>query len=1230
MIKHLRLFSTILLWAMILLLFQGVFLNKVFAQNNFWEDLDETSLSQKSTQIDYLRKYRLLKLNLSAFKSFLFTVKSGSPTQATLSNSQILLPMPDGSWQHFKIVEHNILSPELAKKLPHVKTFAGVGLEDPMAIIRMDWTSKGFHAMIISPQLGTIFIEPHHQKGIYTIFNKIDLQHTNQSKRFVCHTDHMTKAQTHKEKSIDNQVLKSNKNNKKASGAELRTYRLAVAATGEYTQFHGGNITAAQDAIITIINRVNAIYMQEVAISFTLVDNSKIVFTDADSDPFDNDDEFSLIIQSQNVINDSIGTTNYDIGHTLSRASWGGLATLGVVCRSISKARGITGIDSPEGEIFAVDFVAHEIGHQFNAPHTFNGTLMSCSGVNRIGSSAYEPGSGSTIMAYAGICDDDNLQDNSDPYFHTKSFDDIVNYSTVGEGNTCPVSSATGNHPPVVEAGVSGYNIPISTPFTLIGAATDVDGDVLTYCWEQYDLGPAGSPNEPMANAPLFRSFPPSFDPTRTFPRLSDILNNTQTFGEILPDYERSLTFRLTVRDNQPVGGVDYDQVSLNVVGSAGPFLVNSPNSNVTYEAGTTQTITWDVANTDLSPISCSQVNILLSTDGGATFPFVLAEQTPNDGTQRVVIPNQPGNQARIKVEAVNNVFFDISNSNFAITAPNQPTFSLLTPSESEPICTPEQIQFDIQVAAFDGFSGTVSLSVNNLPNGLTTSFSQNNFVPTNNTLTLTISNTNAITESGIFEIEVQGSSGAQTKTQSLSIEVISGVPDAPNVLSPVDAVTEVSLKPTFDWEDIPLVNSYEIQVSTDEFFNTVFEIGSDLENSAYTLNNRLSEETTYYWRVKGVNICGEGVFSPIFSFQTLLCNDSPVFESLDVPIIISENGTPTISSRIFIQENYLINDVNILNLNIDHAYIGDMTAILISPAGTEVELFRNICNNHPNIRANLDDEAVTNISAICPPVDSGFYRPRGLLSDFAGEGTAGEWTLQISDRADQDGGSLLQWDLEICITDQSNGNTPPFVSENNGLLSFPRSQDHLIDNTMLLAGDQEDEQNTLQYLINNTPFLGDIQRNGVTLEVGDTFTQADLNNNLITYVPDDRTINLEDSFVFTVRDSQGFQSLKDTFQIILDIANPVEPFIPEAEINIYPNPGSGEFEVEMDFVGQGEYLMQIYDLSGKLLKEIVIQKNTQVEKHNLDLTNQSAGMYIFKLITNQGTVNKRLIKLNE
>ncbi|MBT8392735.1 MAG: T9SS type A sorting domain-containing protein [Ignavibacteriaceae bacterium] len=637
------------------------------AQPNFaelWNDVVETNITAVGTRYIFPQSYRTLELDLQDLSTALNLAPKEELKNVKQSGFLLSLPLPDNSFSTFKIVETPVMAEELALKYPQIKTYLGQGIDDRSARVRFDITPAGFHAIIFSSK-GTIYIDPYSlgEARYYISYYKKDYIPTEEQLSAVCNLfgedsefgDH-----------IRNLV---NDNPYVLTGPQLRTYRLACATTGEYTIFHGGTVAQGLAAVVTAINRVTGVYENEIAVRLELIPNNDlIIYTDPGSDPYTNNSGGTMLNQNQANLDAVIGNANYDIGHVFSTGG-GGVAFLGVVCQPGFKARGVTGLPQPIGDPFYIDYVAHEMGHQFGGNHTFNGSAGACSGGNRNGATAYEPGSGSTIMAYAGICGSQNLQSNSDDYFHNISFVEMVNYTNNGNGNSCPLVTNTGNNEPTATVPAGGFTIPISTPFMLVGSGTDPDNDPLTYCWEEWDLGPAGHPNSPSGNAPIFRTFDPVDVPYRYFPKLANILNNSQTIGEILPTYTRTLTFRLTVRDNRAGGGgVQYAQMqSINVTNTAGPFLVTQPNTAVTWPGNTTQTVTWDVANTSIAPVNVTEVNILLSTDGGLNFTEVLASNIPNDGSEDLFLPNLPTTQARIKVEAVGNVFFDLSNENFTI-----------------------------------------------------------------------------------------------------------------------------------------------------------------------------------------------------------------------------------------------------------------------------------------------------------------------------------------------------------------------------------------------------------------------------------------------------------------------------------------------------------------------------------------------------------------------------------
>ncbi len=664
-----------------------------FAQQNFWKFETERSAVKHNTPQTIVPKiYKTTSLSFDQYRAFLKSAPAESSSNTYYNGLEISLPYPDNSFKRFKIVETKMMEEPLAAQFQQIKTYTGRGIDDSSASVWIDCTTQGFHAFVLTPK-GSLFIDPY-QKGnnnLYiTYFSK---DYVNRAKEIFKCLVKGSLLQSARSASLHSSLAGT------CNGDSLRTYRAAISCTGEYAKAvcPSGNITLANtmSAIITTMNRVNGVYQTDVDVRMILIGrNAEIVYLDSASDPYSgNNDPGTLISESQFNITSVIGSSSFDIGHTFSTGA-GGLATAGgVVCNNGNKAEGITGLSDPKEDKYDIDFVAHEIGNQFGAGHTFESETDNCGGGGRDKTTAYEPGSGTTIMAYAGICGLDNIQEHSEPYFHSASIDQIVAYTTTSTGNTCPVITATGNHAPVVIMPASGVKIPKGTPFTLTGNATDIDGNSLTYSWEEWDLTNLdyGSEWDSGANntrAPLFKVRTPKTVSSRTFPDMAVILANypdnppdatNGLKGETLPRVARDIKFRLVVRDNNPNGGgvatggnngCSSAPSFKVVVTDDGPFSVTSPNTTVTWAGGSTQNITWNVANTN-SPagINLQNVDILMSIDGGNTYPITLLSNTPNDGSQSITVPNIATNSTiRFMVKASQNIFFDISNTNMNIT----------------------------------------------------------------------------------------------------------------------------------------------------------------------------------------------------------------------------------------------------------------------------------------------------------------------------------------------------------------------------------------------------------------------------------------------------------------------------------------------------------------------------------------------------------------------------------
>jgi len=657
-------------------LIAGLTLSLLTSQSAFATDALWTTAAASKSSASTVK--HLLELN----PSLLQEVLANAPLKSSgLPGVKINVPLTNGETVELELFESPIMAPELAEKYPEIKTFKGFGESSVSA--RFDFTESGFRGVVFSDG-ETYYFDPASDAGAAS---ETPLRYQRYARsEYVAQSDDENSTDSHAAKSSSNAftctVLDSQASDTASitsgdfdsgelrsalrtsvSGATLHTYRLAVAATGEYTQFHGGSVSSSLGAVVTAVNRINEIYERELSVRFTLVgNNDQLIFTNGSTDPYSNNDGFAMLSENTSTINATIGSGNYDIGHVFSTGG-GGIAQLRAPC-GIYKAEGVTGSPSPTNDSFWVDYVAHEIGHQMGANHTFNGTAGSCGG-NRASSSAYEPGSASTIMGYAGICGSDNIAYNSDDYFHARSQEEIASF-TSGSGNSCGTHNSTGNQVPVVDAG-NEFTIPQQTPFVLTGSAIDNDGDSLTYNWEQYDLGASSAPGVDNGSGPIFRSFQALSTGVRTLPKMSTLINNTSpTLCSVLPSTSRVLDFRLTVRDGR--GGVANDDTRIQVTANAGPFVITSPNSNLNWTGGTLQQVLWNVADTDQFPINCANVDILFSADNGQTFSNTLLSAAANDGSASVLVPNADVAQARIKVACSDNIFFDISDTALTVT----------------------------------------------------------------------------------------------------------------------------------------------------------------------------------------------------------------------------------------------------------------------------------------------------------------------------------------------------------------------------------------------------------------------------------------------------------------------------------------------------------------------------------------------------------------------------------
>ncbi|MCK5902903.1 MAG: hypothetical protein KAG28_07115 [Cocleimonas sp.] len=637
-----------------------------------WTDRNNTPKTdaQKKTGFSSYSA-RTLSLNETALRQQLLSHEGAS--QKNNSPVKITLPLPDGSSLQVIATEYSMLEKNLAAQFPQIKTWKVQAANGKNIHGRIDFTSEGFHAQLTLENGDTVFIDPdrtHLTQQLKT--DKSSVRYHSFSKQKNKHlfkpqatsTDVVTPLSS--SVPVDSQTIQRRLAQRDAPF--LTTYRLALAATAEYTALHKGK-EGAFNAMVTTINRVNAIYERDLSIRLRLVDKTNaLIYTNTTTDPYTQDNTSLMLDENISNLDRVIGSGHYDIGHLFGGAGTAGLALLSSVCRTTKnahKAGGVTGSASPFGDSFNIDYVSHEIGHQFGATHTFNSTTQSCDHGNRESTSAIEPGSGSTIMAYAGICGFDNLQRHSDAVFNAASIEQVNHYLHDSGKANCGAKSPSGNTNPTISTG-HVYTIPNNTPFVLTSTANDAEGDQLTYTWDQQDAkGTASEVGVDTGDNPLFRSYLPRRINTRYFPSLDTLLGSAPIKGETLPTTDRELHFATTVRDQK--GGIE--RADTKIITSGNPFALLTQNQDQSYISDQRITIRWNVSGTNSAPITCPRVGIKLLKGAGKQNLLLLLADTENDGQQDISIPSDIGTsyRSRLMVSCRNNIFFALSKGNIVI-----------------------------------------------------------------------------------------------------------------------------------------------------------------------------------------------------------------------------------------------------------------------------------------------------------------------------------------------------------------------------------------------------------------------------------------------------------------------------------------------------------------------------------------------------------------------------------
>ncbi len=1014
----------------------------VLSQNNFaqnasslWTKVEKSTLTSKNEvrRVHQPKEAQFFNLDLNQLKTLLISAPD-KKTSTGKSNLIIEFPTPEGTFEHFSVWEASIMHPDLEAKFPMIKTYVAQGIEDPTATMRFSVTQFGLHTQTLSGNRMPSFIDPFTTDlASYIVYDKASLGQSTLP--FECLTDD----------DVNLPSLKGGPSTMKAdvNDQKLRTFRLAQSCTGEYgTIFKGTGTTAQQKANVqaqmTItMARVNGVYERDLAITMEFIpNNDTIIYLLAASDPWTG--EYNT--KTAQTIDANVGVNNYDIGHNFNTSGGGNAGCLSCVCLSVSqsgthKGRGMTGSTNPTGDPFDIDYVAHEMGHQYGGYHTMNTCSRSGNGQTEV-----EPASGSSVMGYAGICSV-NVQSNSDAHFIFNNIRDIS--SNVQTGNsTCGAITNLTNNPPTANAG-SNYTIPKSTAFILEGIGTDPDGiGSLTYEWCQNDPTQSPGTSAPVSTwtvGPMYRAKYPIASPNRFMPRIQDVIaGNLIPTWEVTPSVGRTMNFSFLVRDNDPLGGqVASDLMTVTVNGTAGPFVVTSQNTTgITLNSGASTPVTWNVAGTTAAPVSAANVNIYLSTDGGYTYPVTLATAVPNSGSANVVIPS--GNvttTGRIMVRGAGNIFYAINSKNFAIQdAEFVMNFSNTTSSN----CPTVDAVYDFTYNTFLAFSETTVFSATGQPAGSIVTFNPTSASVDGTPVQVTISGLNA-SMVGTYSIDITGTATSVTKLATVTLNVLDPSPAMANLTSPTNAALGVDPGATLTWSSGGAGALYNIDIATDAGFTTIIDAATGLSTNSYN-SIALLNATTYYWRVITYNTCGSAPASSTFSFTTSSCSATM---STDVPKTIPATAPPiNITSTLNIPTAGTISDLNVVDLIGTHTWINDLVVTLTSPASTTVTLWTQICNNEDNFAVNFDD-AATPGGLPCPPVGGGTYQPSQALSAFNGQNQQGTWTLTVSDLANADGGTLTSWGLNICSDIAPTGIT--VLAKSNEVRIYPNPTSDMV-----------------------------------------------------------------------------------------------------------------------------------------------------------------------------------------
>ena len=1172
-----------------------------FAQSDpFWTANNQSRgsiVADKATsRLSFPKELKLFNLNFTPFHKELFTIVGN---KASKKATIVSLPNADGGIEQFEVYEASNFEPALQAQFPEIRAYSGKGVTDKSATLKLSISPQGIQTMVFRTDKENEFMEPYSQD--HTVYAVYRSNRNRAGLPWQCSTPEANLA-----KGLNSTVA----NATARSTGDLKTLRLAQSVTAEYSNYFGASSSAQVNLVLTAINntltRCNGVYEKDLALHLNLIANTTaVIYYNPSTDPYDPASTGAggtWNAQLQNTLTSVIGEANYDIGHLFGASGGGGNAgCIGCICTNGSKGSGFTspadGI--PQGDNFDIDYVVHEVGHQLGGNHTFSMNNEG-TGVN------VEPGSGITIMGYAGITSQD-LSNHSFDFYHAAT---IAQIQSNLASKTCAVTtSVSANNATPVVAAVSNYTIPKSTPFALTGSATDANaGDVLTYCWEQNNsassaqTGASSVASATKATGPNWISFRPTTSPTRYFPQLSTILAGGTVTGplaggdagantEALSSVARTLNFRLTVRDNAvyrstapvSVGQTQFTDMVVTVDGASGPFSVTAPNTAVSWAGGSSQTVTWAVAGTTAAPVSCANVKISLSTDGGQTFPTVLVASTPNDGTEVVTIPNTPSTTARIKVEAVGNIFFDISNTNFTITAgtgcgaPSGLSATAITTSGA--------------TLNWTAVSGAVSYDVDYK---LTSSGTWTNIATAT---TATSVNVSGLTASTVYDWRVRTNcSGASSAYTAAQFTTASAAPSCGTV-SGLASSAITSSSATVSWTALSGALNYDVDYKAN---TSATWISAATATTATSLNiTGLAASTLYDWRVRANCSGATGAYASAQFTTTAASTCATAFEPNE-----TQTAAAAISSGVT-NSAAISSSTDIDYFKITTTGTNDIVYNLVGPSGVDYDLY--VYNSAgTQIGSSTGTTATETVSLTSQAAGTYYIKVIG----YSGANSATCYTIKAT-------ATPVSTGCQSSYDNSTNGTTSgaasiPFNTNVTGLVSPSADVDNykfvittggtITVTLTTLPGDYDLK------LLNSAGTQVGISQNGGT--TGETISYTAAAGTYYAQVYGYNGAN-SSTACYTLKVQLGTATRKD----YITSATP--------KVSIYPNPVHTEFKIDMGGYAETVYVA-LTDMVGRKLLTKSFASTTSVATNGI-----TPGVYLVTITDKNGNVIKqeRIIK---